>query len=110
MHQANSGPSSTPNPTNSTINTPNSTSISSPASAPTLTTAKVVAATGGTAAVIKGYDSHQVTLKNSAENKRADGLIKRTIYKKLVGNSSFQDEPLMNCSFKGYQKKVFLKF
>lgn len=109
MHQSNSGPSSTPTPINSSVNTPNPSSISSPASVPVLTTAKVVAATGSTAAAIKAYDSHQVTLKNSAENKRADGLIKQTIYKKLK-NPSFQDEDAINeLQLQGIQKEGILE-
>lgn len=109
MHQSNQGPSSTPPPINSSVNTPSPPSSSSPASANVLSTAKVAAVTGGVVAGVSAYEAHQVTLQNSAENKRADGVIKTKMYKQLKNASFKNEEAIKQLELQGISEEGILE-
>ena len=107
MNQSNLSPSSTP-PINSSVNTPSPPSSSSPASAHPLSTAKVVAATGGAVATISAYEAHQVTLQNSRENTRADGVIKTKVYDQLKDPSFKNEDAIKQLELQGIPEKGIL--
>lgn len=108
MNQSNLGPSNTTPPTNPFVNPPSPPSSSSPASAHPLSTAKVAAATGGSVAAISAYEAHQVTSQNSAENKRADGVIKTKMYKQLKNPSFKNEEAIKQLQLEGITEKGIL--
>ena len=107
MKQSNLSTSNTP-PTNSSIHTPSPSSTGSPASTHALTTAKVVAATGGATATIGAYEAHQVTVQNSRENTRADGVIKTKVYEQLKDPSFKNEDAIKHLELHGIPEKGIL--